>query len=166
MVGKIEIKPGPIQKFVHRFLMLKVISAFLSKVLHHADTFMLRLTNDHHSVTEIVGLPIVQITTIGANTGMQRVTPLVGVMEKDTIVLVASNLGQARNPGWYYNLKAHPECCVSYNGRSGKYIAREISGDEYEHYWKLANSYYAGYEKYRERAADRHIPVMVLELKK
>jgi hypothetical protein len=39
-------------------------------------------------------------------------------------------------------------------------------GDEYEKYWRLALSYYAGYEKYRERAVHRHIPVMLLEPKK
>jgi len=164
MAGKIDIKPGPFQKLLHRFLMLGVVSAFLAKVLHHADAFMFRLTRDRHSVSEIVGLPIIQLTTMGAKTGRWRVTPLIGILDRGTIALVATNFGQMQNPGWYYNLKAHPVCTILFEGRTGKYFAREAAGDEYEHYWKLANSYYAGYEKYRERAAHRHIPVMVLEL--
>jgi len=165
MARKIDIKPNHVQKLLHRLLMLRVVSAFLARVLHHADMFMLRHTDDRHSFTTFVGLPVIQVTTIGAKTGLPRVTPLVSVLDRDTIALIASNFGQIHNPGWYYNLKEHNECNVLFNGRSGKYIAREAYGDEYEHYWKLANSYYAGYEKYKERAAYRHIPVMVLEPK-
>ncbi|MCK6569440.1 MAG: nitroreductase/quinone reductase family protein, partial [Anaerolineales bacterium] len=78
----------------------------------------------------------------------------------------ASSFGREHNPGWYYNLKAHPECEVSLNGRTGNYVARETEGDEYERYWRMAVSIYAGYEKYRERAVPRHIPLMLLEPKR
>jgi deazaflavin-dependent oxidoreductase (nitroreductase family) len=62
-------------------------------------------------------------------------------------------------------LKAHPECEVFFKGKTEKYIAREVTGNEYEKYWQMAVSYYKGYEKYKERAAPRHIPVMLLEPK-
>lgn len=146
--------------------MLKPVSAFLAKVLHHADAFMLRLTNDKHTFAELVGLPIIQLTTSGAKTGLPRVVPLVGIVEQGAIALVASNFGRNRNPGWYYNLKADPECVAKLNGRSAAYVARETTGDEYEHYWKIALKYYAGYERYKQQAEHRHIPVMVLEPKK
>jgi hypothetical protein len=63
-------------------------------------------------------------------------------------------------------LKAHPECEVQGYERIGAYIARETSGGEYETYWQLGVSYYEGYEKYKQRASHRHIPIMVLERKK
>jgi hypothetical protein len=47
-----------------------------------------------------------------------------------------------------------------------KFIARETVGEEYQKYWEIALTYYAGYEKYRERAAPRRIPIMVLEPKR
>lgn len=145
--------------------MLGPVSAFLAKVFQHADMFMLRLTNDRHTFAELVGLPIIQLTTTGAKTGLPRVVPLVGIVERGVIALVASNFGRKRSPGWYYNLKVHPDCIVTLSGRSGVYVARETRGDEYEHYWKIALTYYAGYEKYKLRAGGRHIPVMVLEPK-
>jgi deazaflavin-dependent oxidoreductase (nitroreductase family) len=166
MAREVDIRPNQFQKLIHRILMLKPVSAFLAKVLRHADAFMLRLTNDRHSFAELVGLPIIQLTTTGAKTGQPRVVPLVGIVERGTIALVASNFGRNRNPGWYYNLKAHPECVAKLNGRSASYVARETTGDEYEHYWKIALTYYAGYERYKQQAEHRHIPVMVLELKK
>ena len=163
-----EIKtPNAFQKFIHRFLMLKPASAFLARVLHHADAFMLYITNNKHTFAKLVGFPIIQITTIGAKTGLPRVILLVGIVDRDnSIALIGSNFGRLHNPGWYYNLKAHPECETLFNGRLGKYVAREAEGDEYDHYWKMALSYYAGYAKYKERASHRHIPVMVLEPKK
>jgi len=89
--------------------------------------------------------------------------PLVGVIDNEKIAIVGSSFGREHNPGWYYNLKAHPECDVLFKGRTEKYVAREMVGDEYEKYWRMAVSYYKGYEKYKERAAHRHIPVMLLE---
>jgi F420H(2)-dependent quinone reductase len=77
--------------------------------------------------------------------------------------LIGSNFGQKNNPGWYYNLKANPECEVQFRGRSEKYLARETVGEEREKYWQLAVSYYRGYEIYKTRAAHRQIPVMILE---
>jgi len=160
-----NIKPNALHKFVHRFLMLRPISAFLARVLHRADELLLRLTHDRCTFAQFAGLPIIQLTTKGARTGRLRTMPLVGLPDGEKIALIASNFGREHNPGWYYNLKAHLECEVIFNGGLGKYIAREVDGDEYNRYWKLAVSYYAGYEKYKQRAAHRHIPVMVLESK-
>lgn len=160
-----NIKPNAYQKLVHLFLMLKPVSAFLAVALHRADTVLLRLTNGKHTVTRIVGLPVIQLTTKGARTGQWRTVPLVSVVDHETIALIASNFGGRHAPGWYYNLKANPECEVKFNGSMKKYIARETSGDEYHHYWQMAVSLYAGYEKYKQRAAHRNIPVMVLKPK-
>jgi deazaflavin-dependent oxidoreductase (nitroreductase family) len=88
------------------------------------------------------------------------------MVDGEKIVLIGSNLGQKHNPGWYYNLKAYPECEVRFSGCADKYIARETEGDEREKYWQMAVSYYKGYDAYRVRAAHRKIPVMVLEPRK
>jgi len=158
--------PNAFHKLIHRFLMLKPVSVFLARYLHHADAFMLCLTRGQHTFAELVGLPIAQVTMTGAKTGALRNLPLVAVPDGEKLVLFATNFGQKYNPGWYYNLKVHPECEVSFNCGPGRYIARESTGDEFQKYWQLGVSYYVGYEKYKERAAHRHIPVMVLEPKK
>lgn len=166
MAGEIVIKPNIYQKLVHRLLMLKPVSAFLSVILHRADALLLRVTDGKHTITRIVGLPVIQLTTKGARTGQLRTVPLVSVADGETIALIASNFGKRRHPGWYYNLKANPECEVKFKSNSKEFIARETGGDEYHHYWQIAVSLYAGYEKYKQRAAHRHIPVMVLEPKR
>lgn len=157
------VKPNAFQKFIHRFLMLKWVSAFLAVVLYRLDRVLLKLTGDKYTVTEIVGLPIIQLTTIGAKTGEPRTMPLVSLVDGEKIALIGSNFGRKPNPGWYYNLKANPTCTVQYDGRTLQYIARQTDGEEREKYWQMAVSYYKGYELYKKRAAHRVIPVMVLE---
>src|SRR5688572_7216565 len=49
--------PNGFQKFTHRILMLRPVSAFLAVILHHVDAVALKLTKGRHTVTEIVGLP-------------------------------------------------------------------------------------------------------------
>ena len=145
--------------------MLKPVTVFLAPRIHRLDTILLKWTRGKHSLAEILGWSIIEITTIGAKSNQPRIMPLVGVIEGERIALIASNFGREHNPGWYYNLKAHPECDVSFNGRTGKYIAHELDGDDYTYYWRLAVSHYAGYEKYKQRAAHRHIPVLLLKPK-
>jgi F420H(2)-dependent quinone reductase len=159
-------KPNAVQKLLHRFFMLRSVTAFFAPRVHLIDQAILRLTRGTFTASEIMGWNIVQLTTIGAKTRQPRTMPLMGMFDQEKIALIASSFGREHNPGWYYNLKAHPECEVRFNGHRGIYIARETTGEEYDLYWQMALAHYQGYEKYHERAAHRHIPVMVLEPKK
>ncbi|MBC7879057.1 MAG: nitroreductase family deazaflavin-dependent oxidoreductase [Anaerolineales bacterium] len=157
------IKPNAFQKTLHRFAMLRPVSSFLARSLHHIDALILKLSKGKYTITQLIGLPIIQVTTIGAKTGEPRAMPLVSLFDGEKIALIASNFGQKHNPGWYYNLKAHPQCTVQIEGLPSIYIARQAEGDEREKYWDMAVSYYKGYELYKVRASHRQIPVMILE---
>jgi deazaflavin-dependent oxidoreductase (nitroreductase family) len=165
MAGKIK-KPNAVQRFLHRVLMLRSVTAFFAPRVHHLDKAILKLTRGKYTISEILGWDIIQLTTIGAKTKQPRTMPLVALLDDEKIAMIASNFGRKHNPGWYYNLKVNRECEVFFKGNSGKYIARETEGEEHEQYFQMGVSQYAGYQKYKERAAHRHIPVMVLEPKK
>ena len=156
-------KPNAFQRFLHRFFMLRPVTAFFASRTHRIDGMILKLTEGKHSISEILGWNIVQLTATGAKTGRLHTLPLIGVMDDEKIALIASSFGRRHNPGWYYNLKKNPDCSIQLSGFAGKYRARETAGQEREKYWQMAVSYYAGYEKYKQRAAHRRIPVMVLE---
>jgi len=158
-------KPNALQKLLHRVFMLQPVTEFFALRVNRIDNAILRITKGTHTGSEIMGWNIIQLTTIGAKSGQLRTLPLIALFDGEKIVLIASSFGHVHNPGWYYKLKAHPECVVIFNNRSGKYDAREAASVDYEKYWQLALSYYAGYEKYKARAG-RKIPVMVLEPKK
>jgi deazaflavin-dependent oxidoreductase (nitroreductase family) len=153
-----------LQKIVLRIYMWRAFTAFWPVVQHPLDALIFKLTKGRYSLTEILGgISIIQLTTNGAKTGEARTVPLVSLFDEGKIVLIASNFGQKHNPGWYYNLKAHPRCMVQVNGRTAEYAARQAEGEEREKYWQMAVLYYKGYELYAIRAAHRQIPVMVLE---
>lgn len=137
--------------------------AWLSaRVLHHLDGWLLRRSSGRLCVTSVLtGLPVFELTVVGARSGEVRMLPLIGVPDGDRLVLVASSFGQPRNPGWYYNLSANPWCSVVYRGRRYEMEAYEAEGDERERLWDLDVSAYPARNRYARRAG-RRIPVMVL----
>jgi len=155
--------PNAFQKLIHRFLMLRPVSAFLAIGLYRLDTLILKVSKGKHTMAELVGLPMIQITTTGAKTGEARTMPLVSLFDGENIALIGSNFGRQNNPGWYYNLKKYPQCTVLVNGNTRIYLARETYDEERDKYWNMAIAIYKGYELYRIRAAHRLIPVMILE---
>ena len=159
-------KPNGVQKLLHRFFMLGPVTAFFAPRVHRMDKALLKLTRGKFTASEILGWNMIQLTTIGAKSNQRRMMPLIGMFDQEKIALIASSFGRSHHPGWYYNLKAHPECEVRFNGHARTYLAREAIGEEYDLYWQMAVSFYAGYEQYQQRAAPRHIPVMVLEPKR
>jgi deazaflavin-dependent oxidoreductase (nitroreductase family) len=108
------------------------------------------------------GLPVVTVTTIGAKSGQLRSLPLVALPDGENVILIASNYGQKHHPAWYYNLRAHPQVQLTYEGHTVTYTAREATGDERERCWQRVVALYSGYALYKERAGNRQIPVMIL----
>jgi deazaflavin-dependent oxidoreductase (nitroreductase family) len=142
----------------------KPMAWLFARVLHHLDGPVLRHSAGRHSVSSaLTGLPVVELTTVGARSGRTRTLPILGVADADRLVLVASNYGQSRNPGWYYNLKANPRCSVVFRGRRHEMEAYEAEGDERERLWELDVSVYPPRNHYARRAGGRRIPVMVLQ---
>jgi deazaflavin-dependent oxidoreductase (nitroreductase family) len=155
----------PWLRILQQFLALRPVIWLMARILHHADTWMLRLSGGKLTFAQFSGLPIIELTTTGAKSGKPRTLPLTGLPDGEKYALIASNYGQAHFPAWYHNLKANPECTVKKDGRTGVYIAREAGEQENKLYYDMAISYYIGYADYKQRAKNRKIPVMVLEPK-
>lgn len=160
-----KLKPNAFQRLIHQFVMLRPVTAFFANKVHLIDKLVLKLTRDKYTLSEFAGWNIIQLTTTGAKSNQPRTIPLVGLFDGENIALIASNFGRKHNPGWYYNLKTNPFCDVIFKGKSGNYVAREVEGAQYERYFQMAVSQYAGYQKYKERAPHRHVPVMLLKPK-
>ncbi|WP_322513246.1 nitroreductase family deazaflavin-dependent oxidoreductase [Chloroflexus sp.] len=126
------------------------------------DRLVLWLSGGRLGIVSFVYPTLVLITT-GARSGAQRRTPLLFLPDGNRIVLVASNFGRARHPGWYYNLRANPQAKVNIYGHTFTCWAREATGIEYLELWERAVRYYPGYAIYARRAG-RTVPIMVLEI--
>jgi deazaflavin-dependent oxidoreductase (nitroreductase family) len=153
-----------VQRLMRQLGGRRPMARFFARTLHRLDLPVMRLTGGRRSVTEaLTGLMVVQLTTIGARTGLPRTMPIVAVPDGDRLVLVASNYGSERSPGWYFNLKAHPRCTVVIGGVRHEMEAFEAEGQERERLWALDSSFYPARRRYADWAGGRRIPVMVLQ---
>ena len=105
--------------------------------------------------------PMLLLDHIGAKSGKVRTTPLAYLEDGDDLVIVASKGGYVRNPGWYYNLKAHPETVVQVGSERRAVLAHVATKKERERLWPLITSLYSGFADYQERT-DRVIPLVIL----
>ena len=74
------------------------------------------------------GFPVLVLHNKGAKSGIVRETPLLYAMDGDNVIVVASKAGSPKNPGWYHNLKAHPEVEVHRKGKVEQRRARRGRG--------------------------------------
>jgi deazaflavin-dependent oxidoreductase (nitroreductase family) len=113
-------------------------------------------------------LPTLLLRTKGARTGQTRVAALVYGLDGDgRYVVVASNGGSDRAPGWLHNVRADPNVEVQV-GRERKVATASIltEGADYDRCWKIVNDvnpYKDGgrYEHY-QTLTERRIPLVVL----
>jgi deazaflavin-dependent oxidoreductase (nitroreductase family) len=108
------------------------------------------------------GRPVIVLTSVGARTGKLRKTALMRVEHAGEYAVVASLGGAARNPVWYYNLKAEPHVELQDGPTKRDYTAREVTGDERAAWWARAVETWPDYDRYQTKTA-REIPVFVLE---
>jgi deazaflavin-dependent oxidoreductase (nitroreductase family) len=112
----------------------------------------------------------VLLTTRGRRSGKARTWPLsylpLDLHEAGAsaagYVVVASNGGQDRHPGWYLNLVAEPRTRVRVRGRATAMRARTAAGEERARLWERVVAGSPGYGRYQE-GTTREIPVVVLE---
>lgn len=105
--------------------------------------------------------PVLLLTTIGAKSGQQRISPMMYLPEGDRIFVFASNAGSDRHPSWYHNLRANPSATVEIGTETQSVTATEITGAEHDRLYAIQAERYPGFATYRERT-DRIIPVIEL----
>jgi deazaflavin-dependent oxidoreductase (nitroreductase family) len=112
--------------------------------------------------TELKGVPIIVVTSVGAKSGKLRKNPVMRVEHDGVYAAVASYGGSPQHPVWYHNFKAHPLVEVQDKTVKKDYRARELAGEERELWWGRATKVWPDYDEYVKRT-DRLIPVFVLE---
>ncbi|HLM94687.1 MAG TPA: nitroreductase/quinone reductase family protein [Acidimicrobiales bacterium] len=112
---------------------------------------------------DLLGMPGVELTTIGRKSGLRRTTMLTSpVHDEHKVVLIASKGGDTRDPQWYANLSANPDVEITMYGKTRAMRARTASPAEKEALWPDIVATYKGYASYQERAG-RDIPVVICE---
>ena len=106
--------------------------------------------------------PMLLLDHVGARSGRRRTSPLAYVRDGDSFVVIASKGGHPRNPGWFHNLRAHPDTTIQVGAAKRAVRARVATPVERERLWPRAVEAWGPYESYQRRTK-RQIPLVILE---
>ncbi len=113
--------------------------------------------------SNLLGMPAVDLETIGRKSGQKRSTMLACPVHDDNrVVLVASRGGADHHPSWYLNLTDNPDVKVTMLGETRSMRARTASPEEKAALWPDIVAAYKYYEGYQKRSS-RDIPVVICE---
>jgi deazaflavin-dependent oxidoreductase (nitroreductase family) len=151
------------QKLVRRFAASGPGSWLFARIAPGLDRPIHRLTRGRHTLGSLLtGLPVVMLTTTGARSGQPRTVPILGIPVTVGIAVIASNWGQARHPGWYHNLRAHPSATVTVRGGEVRVQAFEATDRERNEVWRRGLEIFPGWAAYERRAGGRAVAVFLL----
>ena len=112
--------------------------------------------------TWLGGLPVLLLRTIGRKTGAERTAALVYLKDGDNMVVVASNGGSDKPPGWFFNIQKTSDVGVQIGRTRSRMRARVADAQERAHLWPLVNqnnsNRYNGYQA----KTKRQIPLVIL----
>jgi deazaflavin-dependent oxidoreductase (nitroreductase family) len=112
----------------------------------------------------LIGVPSLLLRTTGRRSGDIRTSALVYARDGSDYVLVPSNGGSDRAPGWLFNIEAKPAVEIQVGRRRSAAAARVVSADDagYPRLWKLVNDRNHGrYDGYQTKTS-RKIPLVVV----
>jgi deazaflavin-dependent oxidoreductase (nitroreductase family) len=107
------------------------------------------------------GAPLLLLTTTGAKSGRELVSPLVMTAEDDRWLIYASVGGADHHPAWYHNLVANRDVTVEVGTERFPARARVVTGEERDRLYAEQASRMTNFREYQERTS-RVIPVVEL----
>ncbi len=140
---------------------LNQLTTFLKHIITPTNMWLLKTSNGRLG-NSFLGISVLLLYTVGAKSGLDRVTPLYYLCDGDKIILVGSNGGNIRNPAWVNNLEAQPDARVNVKGREIRVRARLADVEEYQRYWPMVTEMFGKWQEIQDRSS-RKFPIMILE---
>ena len=107
------------------------------------------------------GANLLLLHTIGAKSGLERVSPVMYFMDGDRYVVIASAGGADKHPDWYHNLLAAPEISVEVGTEQFPAIAAVTSEPDRTILYEKMESMRQSFTEYKLKTS-RIIPVLTL----
>lgn len=108
------------------------------------------------------GTSVLILHTKGRKSGATRKNPLIYGRDGDDYVIVASKGGAPQHPGWYENLRAHPDVAIQVRDKVIPVTARTGSAADKQRLWPMMVGHWPGYADY-QAGSKRDIPVVLLK---
>ena len=105
------------------------------------------------------------LDTTGSKSGLSRVIPLAYLADGERLVVIASKGGAPSNPHWYYNLAANPDVRVEVGAEQFDAQATVAQEPERTTLYEKMEAVSSAFSTYKQKAAPRIIPVVILTRK-
>jgi deazaflavin-dependent oxidoreductase (nitroreductase family) len=108
------------------------------------------------------GRSLVLLHHVGAKSGTDRVSPVMGLRDGDGWLIAASKAGAPENPAWFHNLIAHPDVEIETPDDGTVAVRADVlHGAERDQAWARFTAASDGFRQYEQRTS-RIIPVVRL----
>ena len=122
--------------------------------------FIYRLTGG--KIGGKMGGEVLLLDTVGRKSGKQRTNPVMFFRDGGAYVITASAGGAPSNPGWYFNLRAHPQTTIQVMGKRIPVTVSEAEQGERARLWAKLVSLSPQFKGYETRTP-RKIPMLLLK---
>ena len=124
-----------------------------------ADEFR---ANDGKVTGPFAEADLLLLTTTGARSGQQRVSPLACFRIDGKLIIIGSFAGADFNPAWVHNLRAKPQAHIEVGTEAFDAAARELPPAERDELWPKITAAAPGFAEYQAKTS-RVIPVFELQ---
>jgi deazaflavin-dependent oxidoreductase (nitroreductase family) len=107
------------------------------------------------------GAALLLLTTTGAKSGQERLSPLAYQHVDNKLLIIGSYRGADVDPAWVHNLRANPRAHIEVGTESYDVVARELPPDEREPTWAKIVAVAPGFGEYQANTR-RVIPLFEL----
>ncbi|MEO3784839.1 nitroreductase family deazaflavin-dependent oxidoreductase [Actinocorallia sp. B10E7] len=130
------------------------------KVVPGLDRTLHKVTGGRVMLSQLL-VPTLYLTTIGAKSGEERISPLLCMPESGGWIVVGSNFGQDKHPAWTGNLLKTPEATVEYEKKVHKVTGDLLTDEERARVWQRLTEVWPVYYRYQARV-DRELRIFRL----
>jgi deazaflavin-dependent oxidoreductase (nitroreductase family) len=132
------------------------INAFNSGIV---DEFR---ANDGKVGGQFANANLLLLTTTGAKSGKERISPLAYFRIDGRLIIIGSFAGAPVNPAWVHNLRANPQAHVEVGTDEFDVTARELPDTEREELFPKVTAVAPGFAEYQAKTS-RVIPLFELQ---
>ncbi|CQD12388.1 deazaflavin-dependent nitroreductase family protein [Mycobacterium lentiflavum] len=108
------------------------------------------------------GADLLLLTTTGAKSGQQRVSPLAYFTIDGRLIIIGSFAGAPKDPAWVHNLRANPRAHIDLGTDAYDVTAHELPSAEREQLFDKVVAVAPGFAEYQSKTS-RVIPLFELQ---
>jgi deazaflavin-dependent oxidoreductase (nitroreductase family) len=135
---------------------IETLNAFNNSIV---DEFR---ANDGNVGGQFANANLLLLTTTGAKSGKERISPLAYFRVDGKLIIIGSFAGAPVNPAWVHNLRANPQAHVEVGTDAFDVTARELPATEREELFPKVTAVAPGFAEYQTKTS-RVIPLFELQ---